>query len=233
MTSSEQTQERYLEKRQLVERFLKEQGHTFNVFPLSYAQQRLWFLDQLYPGSPLYNIPAAIQLNGPLHIRALQHSLNEIVRRHEVLRTTFTVIEGQPVQAVIPQLTLALPVIDLGLHPMSERAAEVQRRITKEAQTPFDLTRGPLLRATLLWVGEAEYVLLLTMHHIIADGWSISVLVRELATLYETFVVPWCKASIGIASSLDRSPQGVEPTGAEHAVHDSAGGVQSAVAALH
>ncbi len=117
MTSSTQTQARYLEKRELVERFLKEQGHTFNVFPLSYAQQRLWFLDQLYPGSPLYNIPAAVQLSGPLHVNALQHSLNEIVRRHEVLRTTFTMIEGQPVQAVRPQLTLALPVIDLGLLP--------------------------------------------------------------------------------------------------------------------
>ena len=187
MTSSEHTQGRYLEKRELAERFLKEQGHMFNVFPLSYAQQRLWFLDQLYPGSPLYNIPAAVQMNGPLHIRALQHSLNEIVRRHEVLRTTCTVIEGQPVQAVRPQLTLALPVTDLGLLPTSERAAEVQRRITEEAQTPFDLTRGPLLRATLLRLGEAEHVLLLTMHHIIADGWSIGVLVRELATFYEAF----------------------------------------------
>jgi hypothetical protein len=187
MTSSEQTQVRSLEKRALVERFLKEQGHTFNVFPLSYAQQRLWFLDQLYPGSPLYNIPAAVQLNGPLHVRALQHSLNAIVRRHEVLRTTFAVIEGQPVQAVMPQFTLTLPVIDLGLLPTSERATEVQQRITTEAQTPFDLIRGPLLRATLLRLGEAEHVLLLTMHHIIADGWSIGVFVRELATLYETF----------------------------------------------
>src|SRR5262249_11037604 len=135
----------------------------------------------------LYNIPAAVQLSGPLHVGALQHGLNAIVRRHEVLRTTFTVIEGQPVQTVMPQLTLALPVLDLSLLPMSERAAEVERRITAEAQAPLDLTRGPLLRATLLRLGEAEHVLLLTLHHIIADGWSIGVLVRELAALYEAF----------------------------------------------
>jgi amino acid adenylation domain-containing protein len=153
--------------------------------PLSFAQQRLWFLDQLNPGDA-YNIPAAVRLVGALNIVALEQSFQEIIQRHEALRTIFATEAGQPVQVIIPSVTFKLPVIDLRLPP-SEREAEVLRLATEEAQRPFDLTQLPLLRVTLLQLDEAENVVLLTLHHIIADGWSMGVLIREVATLYEAF----------------------------------------------
>jgi len=154
---------------------------------LSFAQQRLWFLDQLEPDSPAYNIPLAVRITGPLKVVALEQSINEIVRRHEVLRTTCSSVSGQPVQVITPEMTLTLPLVDLRQLPRAKREAEILRLATEEAGRPFDLAQGPLFRVTLLWLSEEEYVLLLTTHHFVADGWSMGVLYRELSVLYEAF----------------------------------------------
>jgi len=154
---------------------------------LSFAQQRLWFFDQLEPGLSAYNTPAAVRLKGPLNLAALEQSLNEIVQRHESLRTTFGKVEGRPTQVIAPTLTIKLPIVDLRNLPASERETEVRRWVTAEAQRPFDLSKGPLIRCTVLRLGSEEHVGLLTMHHIISDGWSTGILVRELVTLYVTF----------------------------------------------
>ena len=187
------------EKHELLKLLLKEQGidtPETQIIPrrtetspcqLSFAQQRLWFLDQLELGKYAYNIPAALRLRGQLNLPALEQSLNKIVQRHEALRTTFTTVDGQPVQVINPTLTLALTLVDLRELPEVEQEVEVQRLATEDAQRPFNLERGPLLRVTLLRLGEAEQVMLFTMHHIIADGWSIGILIRELATLYTAF----------------------------------------------
>ena len=155
--------------------------------PLSFAQQRLWFIDQLEPGGSVYNFPAAVRLKGPLNVVALKQSLDEIVKRHEVLRTTIAIVDGRPVQVVAPFLTLALPIVDLRDLPETEREAKVQRLATNEAQRPFDLAEGPLVRATVLRLSEDEHVGLLTMHHIVSDGWSTGILIREMAVLYDAF----------------------------------------------
>ncbi len=155
--------------------------------PLSFAQQRLWFLEQLEPGSPAYHIAGALRMVGRLDTSALRRSLNEIVRRHESLRTSFVVVEGRPEQFVSDDCPLALPVEDLTALASEEREAELRRLSIEEAQRPFDLSRGPLLRARLLRLEEEEHALLLAMHHIISDGWSSGVMVRELAALYEAY----------------------------------------------
>ncbi|MBD1908662.1 non-ribosomal peptide synthetase [Funiculus sociatus GB2-A5] len=188
------------EKRALVLKALREQAvrtEESKVIPrrdrqqpavLSFSQQRLWFLDQLEPGRFTYNIPAAVLLLGSLNIAALEQSFNEAIQRHEVLRTTFATHQGQPIQVIAPSLKLTLPVVDLRHLAKSERDAEIQKQAMLEAQQPFDLGCEPLLRGTLLHLDEAEYVLLFTMHHIVSDGWSIGVLIRELAALYEVYV---------------------------------------------
>ncbi|HMF57479.1 MAG TPA: condensation domain-containing protein, partial [Pyrinomonadaceae bacterium] len=156
--------------------------------PLSFAQQRLWFIDQLEPASFAYNITTALRLIGLLNVNALERCLNEIVRRHEALRTTFALNhEEQPVQVIAPELKLSLRVEDLSPLPEAEREAEAVRLATHEAQCPFDLARGPLLRARLLRLGEEDHALLFTMHHIISDGWSMGVLVREVGTIYSAY----------------------------------------------
>ncbi len=157
------------------------------VFPASYAQQRLWFLDQFEPNSPYYNIPTAVRLRGRLDAAALGRSVNEIIRRHEALRTTFAAPAGTPLQVIAPGLTISVPVVDLSNLPDAEREAEAQRRAVAEARRPFDLARGPLLRVTLLKLGPEEHIALVTMHHIVSDGWSIGVFVAELAALYNAF----------------------------------------------
>ena len=157
------------------------------TLPLSFAQERLWLVDRLEPNNTAYNMPAALRLVGSLNIAALEQSFNEIVRRHEVLRTTFTEVDEQPVQAIAPSLTLKIPVVDLQALPETERDAEVLQLAAKETQLPFDLARGPLLRVTLLKLDLSEHVLLLTMHHIVSDAWSNGVFIRELAALYEAF----------------------------------------------
>jgi amino acid adenylation domain-containing protein len=158
------------------------------VFPTSFAQQRLWFLNQLAPGNPFYNVSTALRLTGRLNLAALQETFNEIVRRHETLRTTFVMVEGQPVQAISPTMSIALPKIDLRNFERLERETQARQLATQEAQRPFNLTTGALLRLMLLQVDEAEYVLLVNLHHIVADGWSMGVLIKELGTLYTAFV---------------------------------------------
>jgi amino acid adenylation domain-containing protein len=155
--------------------------------PLSFAQQRLWFLDQLEPGSPLYNIPSAVRLTGQLDIRTLQRSFDAIAERHAALRTTFATVDQQPMQVIAPPTPLDMPCVDLRGLPAGEREAAAREFANAEAQMPFDLARGPLLRVKLLQLGDAEYIVLLTMHHIISDGWSIGIVIRELALLYMAF----------------------------------------------
>ncbi|MBW4563379.1 MAG: amino acid adenylation domain-containing protein [Mojavia pulchra JT2-VF2] len=164
------------------------------VFPLSFSQQRLWFLDQLIPNSPIYNIPGAVQFHGRLDRVALEKSFNEIVRRHEILRTTFAIVDGQPVQAVASveeNFTLRHYYLlqEINLNHLSEpnRQLEVERVATAEAQRPFNLAQGPLLRVTLLRLAEQEYTFIVTVHHIISDGWSFGVLMQELMVLYHAF----------------------------------------------
>ena len=159
----------------------------FGEMLVSFAQARLWFLEQLEPGSSAYNIPAAVRLTGSLDVAVLEQNLNEIVQRHEVLRTTFGMVSGEPRQVIAPALALTLRWVDLRDLPEAQQEIQVDRLATEEAQQPFDLAKGPLLRATLLHLGEAEHVLLLTMHHIVSDGWSMGVLIRELAALYQAF----------------------------------------------
>ncbi|HWS54555.1 MAG TPA: amino acid adenylation domain-containing protein, partial [Pyrinomonadaceae bacterium] len=155
--------------------------------PLSFAQQRLWFIDQLEGGSAFYNVPAALRLRGDLNVEALERALSEIMRRHEVLRTYFEVTESQTVQVIAEGADVRLPVTDLSRLDEASREAEAARLFKAEAEQPFDLTRGPLLRASLLRLGVDEHALLLTMHHIASDAWSLGVLVREAAALYEAF----------------------------------------------
>ncbi|HSF43788.1 MAG TPA: amino acid adenylation domain-containing protein, partial [Thermoanaerobaculia bacterium] len=154
--------------------------------PLSFAQQRLWFLDRLEPGS-LYNIPTALRLEGSLAVPALALALASIVGRHEALRTTFPERGGQPVQAIAPPPPASLPVVDLAALPPPHRRDALDRALAREAAHPFDLVAEPLLRTVLFRLGETEHVLALTVHHIVADGWSVGLFVRELGELYAAF----------------------------------------------
>jgi amino acid adenylation domain-containing protein/non-ribosomal peptide synthase protein (TIGR01720 family) len=155
--------------------------------PLSFAQYRLWLLDQLEPGGSTYNMPGALRLSGPLDTTALERSLREIVRRHEILRTVFINIDGEPIQHVRQDIGLAIPRVDLRELAEGETEARVRELSLEEARRPFDLARGPLLRLKLLGVAEQEHVLLLTFHHIVTDGWSHGVFIRELTHLYGAF----------------------------------------------
>ncbi|HHJ52914.1 MAG TPA: amino acid adenylation domain-containing protein, partial [Caldithrix abyssi] len=157
------------------------------VFPASFAQQRLWFLDQFEPGSPFYNIPTAVKIKGRLNVDVFRACLEEIVWRHETLRTTFTMVDGQPMQVINPSMDIPFEVVDISHLPEKEREAESRRLVNNEARKPFDLTTGPLIRTLLVQLAEEEYVLMITMHHIISDGWSIGVFVKEIAVLYEAF----------------------------------------------
>ena len=148
--------------------------------PLSFAQQRLWFLYQLDPDSPAYHLPVYYHLSGQLNVSALEQSLNEIVRRHEILRTVFAERNDTPIQIVQPSLQITLPVIELA-------DAEVEQFIQTESERPFDLERGPLLRATLLKLTDDDYGFFLVIHHIVTDGWSMDIFMSELLALYEAF----------------------------------------------
>jgi amino acid adenylation domain-containing protein len=161
-------------------------GRT-GALPLSFAQERLWFIDRMEPGSAIYNIPVAWRLAGALDQAALERALGEIVRRHDALRTVFAEANGAPVQVVAPFGGFTLPVEDLSGLGDADREAEVRRRAGEEARRAFDLAAGPLFRASLLRLGAEEHVLLLSMHHIVSDGWSMGVLYRELSALYETY----------------------------------------------
>ena len=154
------------------------------ALPLSFAQQRLWFLDQLEPGSPVYNIAATLGIDGPLDPAALGASFDAIVARHESLRTTFDDEDGRPRQRIAERLALDLPLVDLSMLEPDAQAIAVDRAAAEEAAAPFDLRRGPLVRARLLRLAPERHVLLFTLHHIIADGWSMGVLARELSAVY-------------------------------------------------
>lgn len=157
------------------------------IAPMSFSQQRLFFLQQFAPESWHYNIPIELRLTGRLDLTALEWAINEIIRRHESLRTTFTFVEGAPSQLISPQTELKLSVFDLKDIPDGERELEAQRIISEQTRRPFDLLRGPLMRVDLLRLSEEENIFLLTMHHVVTDAWSISVFARELASLYEAF----------------------------------------------
>ncbi len=171
------------EKQALLVQALQNTG-ALNAFPLSFAQQRLWFLDQLVPGSPAYNLSSMLRLAGPLDCDALEAALQEIIRRHEVLRTTFLVVGGQPIQVAQPQLSVGLATVDLRQVPADAQDDAIQALAQQEARRSFHLAAGPLLRATLLRLAPERHALLLTAHHTVADGWSLAVFWRELAELY-------------------------------------------------
>ena len=155
--------------------------------PLSFAQQRMWFLDQLTPGNPFYNIPNVVRMSGQLDVTALAQGLGEVIRRHQVLRTTFPALDGRPVQVIIPALRQSLPIVDLCTLPECQREAQMRQLAAEEALHPFDLAHGPLVRSVLLKLAPGQHVLLLTLHHIVSDGWSGSVLIRDLMVLYQAF----------------------------------------------
>ncbi|HEX8246483.1 MAG TPA: condensation domain-containing protein, partial [Longimicrobium sp.] len=175
-----------LQKQELLRKILAERRRP-RTEPASYAQERLWFLDRLEPGSSTYNIPVAWRLGGALDEPALERALGEIVRRHEALRTTFADRDGTPVQVVAPFGGFTLSIDDLSQLADADREAEARRRADREARRPFDLAAGPLFRAALLRLGDEDHVLLLSMHHIVSDGWSLEVLFRELSSLYEAY----------------------------------------------
>ncbi|NVJ19520.1 non-ribosomal peptide synthetase, partial [Myxococcus sp. AM010] len=166
---------------------LKPRADGSRVLPPSFAQQRLWLLDQMARGSASYNVPAVLRVEGPLRAEVLERSFVELVRRHESLRTTFSARDGKPVQVIAAEPVLAFR--SAGLESLAEaaRTAEVTRLVEQEAHQPFELERGPLLRVTLLKLSEHEHVLILVTHHIVSDGWSMGVLVRDVTALYEAF----------------------------------------------
>ncbi|WP_338270554.1 amino acid adenylation domain-containing protein [Corallococcus caeni] len=167
--------------------------------PLSFAQERLWFIDQLLPGNPLYVMPLAVRLTGTLDATALAHSLRALVERHESLRTTFGLLDDKPVQLIAPALDVPLPIIDLRSLPADEQSAAVTQHTQSFAVQPFDLHTGPLLRSCLLRLADDSHLWLLSLHHIVADGWSLGVLVQEVAALYAS-------ASRGELASLPALP---------------------------
>ncbi|HEY2291502.1 MAG TPA: condensation domain-containing protein, partial [Thermoanaerobaculia bacterium] len=158
-----------------------------NSFDLSFAQKRLWLLDRLEPDTPLYNIYTVFRISGRLSLRAFEAALAEIVRRHESLRTVFREHDGHPTQEIRPAGDFRVLLIDLGGLATSEAEQEASRQIQEGAQRPFDLASGPLLRASLFRVGAEQHLFLLTMHHIVSDGWSIGIFFKELSELYGAF----------------------------------------------
>ncbi|HEU4507795.1 MAG TPA: amino acid adenylation domain-containing protein [Pyrinomonadaceae bacterium] len=156
--------------------------------PLSHAQQRLWFLDQLEPGTATYNLSGALRLKGRLDVESLRQTFNEVLRRHESLRTTFPAVNGQPVQVIAQAAQLQLPVMDLSDLRDEQREKEARRIAQAEAAEPFDLSTGPLVRVQLLRLAAEDHVMVFTLHHIISDGWSTAIMVREVAALYEAYL---------------------------------------------
>lgn len=158
------------------------------TFPLSFAQQRLWFLEQLEPGNTAYTIATALHLEGTIYVTLLEQSFIHLFQRHESLRTTFPLHQGQPMQKIHPTSAFALAHTDLSSLSADERVRQSEQMLSQEAQTPFSLEQGPLLRVRLCQLGEQEYILMLTMHHIISDGWSMSILVQEVTTCYRSLL---------------------------------------------
>lgn len=159
-----------------------------NRFPLSFVQERMWFMEQLVPGSPLYNMSGAVRITGPTKLDVLERCFAEIIRRHETLRTTFTLVDGKPMAVVAPSQEPGLHIIDFRRDSRIERERKVQQLSRQEIQLPFDLEKGPLFRLTLVRMAEEEVLFLMTMHHIISDGWSTRVFFQEAGTLYRAFL---------------------------------------------
>lgn len=176
-----------VEKRALLAQLLEREEQRPQIAPLSFPQERLWFLDQLDPGTAAYNVPTSIPLQGALDLGALEEAIQEIVRRHETLRTTFSRRGHEPIQVIWPLRAVPLVVHDLRRQFASRRQSELDRIAAEEAFEPFDLTRGPLLRTVLVRLSDADSLLLITAHHIISDGWSTAVFTNELQTLYDAF----------------------------------------------
>ncbi|HEX8088939.1 MAG TPA: condensation domain-containing protein, partial [Blastocatellia bacterium] len=153
--------------------------------PLSFAQQRLWFVHQFDPGSPAYNISSALRLTGQLNVRALKQSFGDVISRHESLRTTFAVVNHEPMQVIADEQSLTFSVQNLTHLPADLREAEARRLAFEDMRRPFDLERGPLMRTSLLRLSAEDHLLLVSIHHIVSDGWSMGVLIREVASLYE------------------------------------------------
>lgn len=181
--------ERYLQRKKLdlVPDKIPIRANKYTPVPLSFAQQRLWFLDQLEPGHSFYNLPFAMRLSGPLALAKLEQSLNAIIARHEGLRTSFIIVNGGPMQVVAPDRHVVIKIADLSSLPEGEREVEAARLAQEEGHAPFDLEHDLLLRTTVLRLSPTDHVLLLTMHHIVSDGWSMGVFYRELSALYSAF----------------------------------------------
>jgi len=186
------------QKQELLKLMLKKKGISFNneaiarrnssqPAPLSFAQQRLWFLSQWEEHKATYNIPAAVQITGELQEAALEQALKEIVHRHEILRTSFQVVDDIPVQVVDADVNVTLSIVDLQAIPTAEQTAAVQQHLAWEVSTPFDLSIAPLLRVQLLRLTQTSHVLVLNLHHIVSDGWSVGVFIQELSALYVAF----------------------------------------------
>ncbi|NER29541.1 MAG: amino acid adenylation domain-containing protein, partial [Symploca sp. SIO1C4] len=156
--------------------------------PLSYTQQRLWFLDQLEPNSALYNIPIALHLEGKLNVSALEQSLQEIIQRHEALRTNFITVNGKAIQIIHEETTWTISVIDLTHLSNKEQEIAAQKLTQQQEIQPFDLAKDSLIRATLVVLSETEHILVVCMHHIVSDGWSTGVFIQELTTLYKSYI---------------------------------------------
>jgi NRPS condensation-like uncharacterized protein len=165
---------------------IQPQSRDTQNFPLSYAQQRLWFFSQLEPESSAYNIPAAIRLTGRLNVVALENSINEIVRRHEILRTKFTIVDAEPLQVINQENLIPISVVNLQDIPQTAREIEALRLAKLEAENPFNLEKDSLIRVTLLKLKEQYHIILFTLHHIVSDAWSTGILIRELTQLYKS-----------------------------------------------
>ncbi|HVU65591.1 MAG TPA: condensation domain-containing protein, partial [Ktedonobacteraceae bacterium] len=155
-----------------------------DIFPMSFAQRRMWFFYQLDPADPAYNVPLAIRLTGRLHCEILERCINALIERHEGLRTTFKLVDDQPVQVVWPELSLPLPLVDL----TGSTEEEIERSVAEQARQPFDLVVGPVIRTTLFRLGKHEHIFLLNCHHIAVDGWALGIFYRELQTLYNAYI---------------------------------------------
>ncbi|HEX8920433.1 MAG TPA: condensation domain-containing protein, partial [Pyrinomonadaceae bacterium] len=167
---------------------LRRQSRDAEYFPVSFGQHRIWFLEQMLPGNPFFNECYGTRFQVPMNVVALEGAVNEIVRRHEALRTTFAVVNGDPVQVIKPELHVPLSVIDLTHLPAAECEREAQRLAGEEAQQPIDISKGPLIHTTLLRLGANDYIFLVNIHHIVYDGWSTHVFAHELETLYTAYV---------------------------------------------
>jgi amino acid adenylation domain-containing protein len=167
---------------------LRERGSEFNLFPLSFAQERLWFINELEPGSRLHNMPTALQLNGSLNVTTIEECFSEIVRRHEILRTNYLAVEGHPFQMITQSQLMTMPVVDLSELPEAEQEIQQRRLALEQSRRSFDLGRGSMLRINLLRLSWHKHALLFMLHHITCDAWSRGLLIREVVALYKAFL---------------------------------------------